>query len=201
MSNHQLMRLIETILRNRRGKTRQLVLLLAALVLVYTFLRPVVEDRYGVSLPGLGGTEKGALPRESASRSSENTDAGQVHDDAGAPDGAAIASGEKVILDAYAARKSNIIVTVDAVIRKKLPDDNVGSRHQKMILEFPSGHTVLLAHNIDLSKRVPAQTGDTIRVKGEYEYSEQGGVLHWTHHDPGGRHEDGWIEYRGRRYE
>jgi hypothetical protein len=93
------------------------------------------------------------------------------------------------------------MVTLHAVVKKNLPDDNVGSRHQKMILELPSRHTVLLAHNIDLAKRVPARQGDTIRVKGEYEYSEQGGVLHWTHLDPAGRHEGGWIEHDGQRYQ
>ena len=93
------------------------------------------------------------------------------------------------------------MVSCTAVVKKNLPDDNVGSRHQKMILRLPSGHTVLLAHNIDLAKRVPADEGDTLEVRGEYEYSEQGGVLHWTHHDPAGRHEDGWIRHDGVTYE
>ena len=84
---------------------------------------------------------------------------------------------------------------------KVLPDDNKGSRHQKALLRLSNGHTVLLAHNIDLADRVPYEEGDTIKVRGEYEYSEKGGVVHWTHHAPRGNHPPGWIEFQGKRYE
>ncbi len=69
-----------------------------------------------------------------------------------------------------------------------------------MILQLSSGHTVLLAHNIDLSQRVPCEEGDGIKFQGEYEYSEQGRVIPWTHHDPRARHEEGWIKHHERVY-
>jgi hypothetical protein len=83
-----------------------------------------------------------------------------------------------------------------------LADDNDGSRHQRFILEMPSGQTVLIAHNIDLAPRVSSlSTGDTVAFYGEYESNSQGGVIHWTHHDPQGRHLAGWLEHNGRRYQ
>ena len=83
-----------------------------------------------------------------------------------------------------------------------LPDDNEGSRHQKFILELPSGRTVLVAHNIDLAPRIAAlRTGDTVRFYGEFETNDRGGVIHWTHRDPQGRHPHGWLEHNGQRYE
>ena len=45
------------------------------------------------------------------------------------------------------------------------------------------------------------QVGDTVSFKGEYEWNEQGGLIHWTHHDPDGRHEPGWIKHGGRTYQ
>ena len=83
-----------------------------------------------------------------------------------------------------------------------LSDDNDGSRHQRFILEMSSGQTILVAHNIDLAPRVSSLTaGDTVEFYGEFGTNSQGGVIHWTHHDPQGRHVAGWLEHRGRRYQ
>ena len=83
-----------------------------------------------------------------------------------------------------------------------LADDNDGSRHQRFILEMSPGQTLLVAHNIDLAPRISSlSTGDTVEFYGEYETNPQGGVIHWTHHDPQGRHVAGWLEHRGRRYQ
>ena len=83
-----------------------------------------------------------------------------------------------------------------------LSDDNEGSRHQRFIIELATGRTLLVAHNIDLAPRVASLvTGDTIAFNGEYEWNDRGGVIHWTHHDPRGRHEAGWIRHNGRKYQ
>ena len=108
--------------------------------------------------------------------------------------------GEREILDLFESRRSGEMVTVAGIIDRSLSDDNDGSRHQRFIVRLASGHTVLIAHNIDLAERVPAGAGDDIVVRGEYEWNEQGGVLHWTHHDPAGDRPGGWIEFGGDRY-
>jgi hypothetical protein len=82
-----------------------------------------------------------------------------------------------------------------------LSDDNDGSRHQRFILQLASGRTLLIAHNIDLAPRINGiREGDTVEFFGEYRDNPQGGVIHWTHHDPQGRHPEGWLRHKGRTY-
>ncbi|WP_436897859.1 DUF3465 domain-containing protein [Acinetobacter gyllenbergii] len=106
------------------------------------------------------------------------------------------------IMQAYQQQRSNVQVQAQGVVKAILPDDNEGSRHQKMILKLENGLTVLIAHNIDLAPRVEGlKKGDTVEFFGEYEYSQKGGVIHWTHHDPRGKHIDGWLKYQGKMYQ
>ncbi|MDH3337277.1 MAG: DUF3465 domain-containing protein [Gammaproteobacteria bacterium] len=87
-------------------------------------------------------------------------------------------------------------------VTRILSDDNDGSRHQRFILQLSSGQTVLIAHNIDLAPRISSlSNGDLVSFYGEFESNPQGGVIHWTHHDPQGRHVAGWLEHDGRRYQ
>lgn len=106
------------------------------------------------------------------------------------------------ISSAYETKTSDVQVSNTGIVVKVLPDDNKGSRHQRFILKLPSGQTVLIAHNIDLAPKIEAiNIGDSIEFYGEYEWNAKGGVVHWTHHDPAGRHEGGWLKHNGVLYE
>jgi len=115
------------------------------------------------------------------------------------------ASGIELVSEADSAfreHRSNVVLTVQGTVAKVLADDRDGSPHQRFIVRLPSGLTVLVAHNIDLAPRVEGlAAGEPIELHGEYEWNEKGGVIHWTHHDPQGTHEGGWIDYDGRRHE
>lgn len=67
----------------------------------------------------------------------------------------------------------------------------------------PGDVTVLVAHNISTSQRVPVKPGDTISLRGEYEYTEKGGTIHFTHKPKYNSRsgQGGWIEFKGVRYE
>lgn len=106
------------------------------------------------------------------------------------------------ILSAFESKKSNVQVQEKGKVIKLLKDDLQGSRHQKFIVKLSNGHTILISHNIDLSPRInDLKVGDTIEFYGEYEYNSKGGVVHWTHKDPRGKHPHGWIKHNGKIYE
>lgn len=119
----------------------------------------------------------------------------------GAPRAAESGHGAQ-ILQAFQNRQSNVQVHGAGTVSRMLPDDNEGSRHRKFILTLPAGNKFLIAHNIDLAPRISALTpGDLVEFYGVYEWNEKGGVVHWTHRDPAGRHLGGWLKHNGRTYQ
>jgi len=115
---------------------------------------------------------------------------------------AAVAGARDPIAEAYAGRHSGIPVEGSGTVAKLLGDDSLGDRHQRFILRLPSGQTVLVAHNVDLAPRVdPLAVGDTVAFRGDYEWNDKGGTIHWTHHDPQGHHAGGWLKHDGRTFE
>ena len=116
--------------------------------------------------------------------------------------GTAPPAGDQRIEQAFEQQQSDVLVESEGTVIRILQDDNEGSRHQRFIVELTTGQTLLIAHNIDLAPRINTlQEGDRVRFKGEYEWNPQGGVVHWTHHDPDGRHPGGWLQHEGALYQ
>ena len=110
--------------------------------------------------------------------------------------------GAAKISSAYENRLSNLQVEGSGLVEKVLRDDLEGSRHQRIILRISDSQTVLIAHNIDLAPRIEnIKKGDRLDFFGEYEWNNKGGVIHWTHRDPGGKHVDGWLKHQGKLYQ
>jgi len=113
-----------------------------------------------------------------------------------------LANGDQALSAAYAVKSSDVQVGSSGVVVKLLPDDNIGSRHQRFILKLSNGQTILIAHNIDLAPKIETlRAGDSVEFYGEYVWNNKGGVVHWTHHDPAGRHQGGWLIHNGRKYD
>jgi hypothetical protein len=111
-------------------------------------------------------------------------------------------SSEQLLADAYRTQRSDFQIQGQATAIKLLADDNKGSRHQRFLVRLNSGQTLLIAHNLDLAPRIDGlKAGDSIEFSGEYQWNNKGGVIHWTHHDPSGRHVAGWVKHAGRLYQ
>jgi hypothetical protein len=103
---------------------------------------------------------------------------------------------------AFASGASDIQVAGAGTVVRILEDDLNGSRHQRFIVQLASGQTLLMTHNIDIAPRIDRlEAGDSIRFNGEYVWNSKGGVIHWTHHDPRGKHVAGWVMHNGKTYQ
>lgn len=110
--------------------------------------------------------------------------------------------GTASIARAFEEHARDVQVEGEGVVLKILSDDTSGSPHQRVIVRLASGQTVLIQHNIELAPRIDdLNVGDSIIFFGEYVWNSQGGLVHWTHHDPAGRHVAGWIKHKGRTYQ
>ena len=116
----------------------------------------------------------------------------------GVPEGRATISAQDdgSLARAIAGRAEEVPITGRGQVVRLLPDDREGSPHQRIIVRVDGGGTVLLAHNLDLAPRVsPLAEGDMLEFAGDFVWNDRGGVVHWTHPDPRGRHRTGWIRH------
>ena len=99
-------------------------------------------------------------------------------------------------------QQSGVQIEANGEVVKILPDDNQGSRHQRFLVKLPTGNVILIAHNIDLAPKIEdLEAGNSISFRGVFEWNEKGGLVHWTHHDPQGKHIPGRLIYHGRTYQ
>lgn len=101
--------------------------------------------------------------------------------------------------EAFAQKNSDIPLTAAGKVTEILADDKEGIPHQRFIATLKDGHTILVTHNLERAYRVPVKIGDQVEVHGTYVWNRHGGLIHETHHDDRGKHEDGWIIFVGKK--
>jgi hypothetical protein len=75
-----------------------------------------------------------------------------------------------------------------------------GRRHEAFDVVTPCGPAEIV-DNVDIAPSVPVRPGARIDVRGEMVHDRgRPPIVQWTHHDPQGHHEDGFIRLRGRVY-
>ena len=162
--------------------------------LVVAIIVVLVAGYFGIDLTESSDQDQAASPVQPSQTRSAPASASE-----------SVSESQRALVELARQERSGQMVELRARVVKLLEVDNDGARHQRFLLAIdlePSPtDSVLVAHNIDLAPRVPLSEGDVVRVYGQYEFNDRGGVLHWTHHDPGGRHAEGWIEHEGVVYD
>lgn len=95
-------------------------------------------------------------------------------------------------------RDTGTWMEVRGLVVRLLHDDD--DRHQRFVIDIGGGATLLVAHNLAMAERVPLGLGDRVSVRGLYEWNDLGGLLHWTHADPMGHEDAGFIRLRRKTF-
>jgi len=106
------------------------------------------------------------------------------------------------LFSAYAAT-TPAEVTFDGLVSSKpryFFGTRTGCEHETFGVQTAAG-PVQIVDNVGIAPRVAVQPGDRVEVRGEMVHDPgRAPVVHWTHHDPQGRHTGGFIQLRGRVY-
>jgi hypothetical protein len=113
--------------------------------------------------------------------------------------GSQAAVGCRFVSDDFSSHRSGVWVVLGARVQRLLPDSVGQYRHQRFLVRCPAGQTVLVVNDVSLGERVPVRVGDEVGIRGEYVWNFRGGLVHFTHHDPGGG-QGGWILRNGHVY-
>ncbi len=119
------------------------------------------------------------------------------------PSAATAVADNAAVQRAFEGHTDQVEVTATGTVDRVLTDqDGPSGPHERFIIRLPDvGMTVLIEHNLSLAPRVPVATGQAVVVHGEYIWNAQGGLVHFTHHDPDRSHEGGYVLYGGKRYD
>jgi len=105
---------------------------------------------------------------------------------------------------AYSSEKSHVEVVAQGTVTRTF-GIRAGrvSPHEGFLMRLNSSCSLIVRveANTDFTGPIPLRVGTTVAVKGEYEYYAGGGVIHWTHSDPRGRHQGGYILLDNRIYQ
>jgi|SRR5215472_7318549 len=106
--------------------------------------------------------------------------------------------------DIRAGRSGDEVVVEGTVTHVGRSTRGESGTHEHFDITIASSGTdasIFVADNTTVGTRAPVRRGDDVIVKGVLEIDPQGPMIHWTHHDPEGRHEAGYVIVGGHMYD
>ena len=115
-------------------------------------------------------------------------------------------SSNAAVYDAWRFHRSRVEVTASGAVARVLgAREGRSGAHLGFLLHLAGsegrGLTVRVEDNLDLTGPIPLSEGEFATVRGEYVYDPRGGLIHYTHRDPRGRHDAGYVQAGGRIYQ
>jgi hypothetical protein len=106
----------------------------------------------------------------------------------------------QIVRAVEAHKRVNFVEGANMEVVQVLPDDTNGLQHQKWVVRLSNGKLLNAVYNSDMCPRVPVQVGDVVAMGGMFIWTNQGGLIHWLHHDPRGNRPDGYVMINGTYY-
>lgn len=90
---------------------------------------------------------------------------------------------------------------VSGTVVRVLSADRNRPQVQEFVIRLENGQSLLVVHDQRASGGVPVSVDDTVTVRGQYKWSETGGRVQNTQHDPSLERRHGFVEHKGKRYQ
>ena len=112
-----------------------------------------------------------------------------------------VESGVHVVEKAFYAKQSDLMVEVTGEVVRIVRPVEGNEGHQEFQLRLPNGQLLLVVRNTDARDRAPIKAHDKVTIRGDYQWSELGGVIHGAQRDYSMDRRHGWVEVDGKKYD
>jgi hypothetical protein len=109
--------------------------------------------------------------------------------------------GFAVIEQAFHEQRSDFMIEVSGTVVRVLTSNQNRPQTQEFVIRLENGQSLLVVHDKRASGGVPVSVDDRVTVRGEYKWSETGGRVQNTQHDPSVKRRHGFVEHKGKRYQ
>ena len=109
--------------------------------------------------------------------------------------------GIHVVEKAFYAKQSGLMVEVNGQVVRLMERDRYNPRHQEFQIRLPNGQLLQVVHQNGGKEWIPLAARDDVTVRGDYQWSELGGVIRGTQRDNSLERRHGWIEHKGKKYQ
>lgn len=101
-------------------------------------------------------------------------------------------------MDSCARGASAVEVVASGTVAQLLGTSSSRTGEHEGFMLRSKAMTIRIEDNVGITGQIPLSKGEAVTLQGQYECND--GVIHWTHHDPRGRHVSGYIEAGGKIY-